>query len=317
MASKVWNPEWYARNSVRSYPLVDDVSGKDTTGSFTIPDNFIVAASISVHVANNVDPASLLIGELSAYGQGFIIKIGYWNGVSVVDVAVAAVSRQTHVRYNSYPIRGLGDFADTTGTITIGSLDSIDLQPQGVWGFDLDGARLEPDAVRPQIRGVTGLRVQNGSTVSDPVVGDVVLRAGQNARFTLVEEAGEDPVIVWDAIEGEGLNEECVCTTDLAASPAIRTINQIPGDATGDFRLSVDDCFDLQEIESGLRLVNTCSAPCCGCNELEVITQTLEDLKASQATAEGIINRLQASVDQTDQAILGSKLGDRGCNTCP
>lgn len=313
--SRLRNLEWLDHNTERNYPLTLDATAKDLTDSFELPEDFIVSLYLSVHAGLNVDPAKFFIKTVGVYSSGFSVVVGYDADSGAVPVASALIARASHSVYTPYRLGGLGDFVDTTGTIVIGKLDNIDEQPAGQFEFDLAGGRLEVDAVRPLIRGISSLQVQNGSDLSDRIYGHVVLRAGNNFRITPVIEAGQDPEIVFDAIEGDGLNEECVCPGDEASVP-IRYINQIPPDADGNFTLVGNDCIDISPLSTGVRLSDECSDPCCGCEELQVITQELETFGRQATTLENFLVDLESRVTQMDQVVLGSRLGDQGCFSC-
>jgi hypothetical protein len=309
----LWNLEWLNHNSQRAYPLGDEATGNDTSGSFQLPEDFIVALYIPVHAGLDVDPARFFLKSLGVFATGFGITIGYQPSAgSAVDVATALINRDGHTRNDDYSLGGVGDFNDTEGRIAIGKFDSIDEQPQGLFTFDFDESRLDVDVARPQIRGVQSITVQNGGEISQRLYGDIVLVAGINMRLTPIVVSGEDPQIVFDAIEGEGLTEECVCE-DGSDAPCIRTINGIPPTAAGDFTVLGDECLEVQDIQNGIRLVDLCSQPCCGCVELERITEDLEQFGNQATTLANFIVRLEASVVSFENLVLGSVLKDQSC----
>lgn len=311
-----WNLEWRNHNANRDYPVTNDATGYDVSGEFKLPRDFIVGLKLSVSVAHNVDPARFALKTIGVYATGFTIVVGYWDGSAMISVASALIPRESLGGPNTFRMGGIGNFVDVAGWVVIGKIDNIDLQPPGRWEFDLDSGRLEVDAIHPQVRGVSSLRARNGTAVSDPIVGDIILRAGRNMRITPVLESGEDPVLVFDSIDGEGLNETCVCTGDVDVGPPIRTINKIPPTTEGDFTFLGSTCIEFTAIDNGLQVENPCSTPCCGCTELEVVTSALEQFGRQATTLENFLVSLEARVSQMDQVVLGAKLGDRGCGTC-
>jgi len=313
----LWNLQWLSLNSQRKYPLADDATGVDTTGSFTLPDDFLLELDLPVSAGMNVDPSRFLLSSVGSFGAGYSLVIGYSGASSstIVPVASALVPRQGFTRNSVYTLGGISPFQDTVGKLTIGTLDSLDLQPGGLFGFNLAGARLDPDAVRPILRGVTALYLVNGSSVSAPIYGDVQLIAGTNIQLVPIS-SGDTAQIQINAISGEGTVADCSCTGNAAALPCITQINGVPPTPAGDFTLAGDNCLAFTAQGNGLQLSDSCSAPCCGCSELESITQDFARYQQQMQTLTGFINNLSASVTQMDQIVLGARLGDRGCSTC-
>lgn len=315
MTVQNWDLEFLNHNELRSYPLAMDATKYDITGSFLLPNDFIVGAYLATHAGADVDPGRFTIKSVVNYTAGFNVVIGYYNGSIIVPVAATLIPHDGHQRYDAYRLNGIGDFNDISGFLVIGQLDNISEQPPGLWNFDLAGGRLDLDAIRPFIRAVTGLRVRNGNDLSGLITGDIILSAGTNFRITPVIVDDEDPVIVFDAIEGEGLNEVCVCDGDLAVAPCIRTINKRPPTADGDFHLAGSECVVISPIQYGLLIEDTCCKPCCGPDELLTVTQQAQLLDREAATMESILTNLEAQVSQMSQSLLGSRLGDTNCDS--
>jgi hypothetical protein len=165
----------------------------------------------------------------------------------------------------------------------------------------------------PSLSGVTSLATVNGSTVSAAYSGIIELVAGTN--ITLVPTVvGGITTIQINAIDGAGLNSECGC----AGAPAvpITRINGVPPTAAGDFTLLGDDCLQITAIGHGLQLTDSCSQPCCGCQELAAITQDLEQFGAEATTLQTFVNALSVSVNQMNMVVLGSRLSDNSCQVC-
>jgi hypothetical protein len=315
MPAGVWGREWLNANSQRAYPFTEDATKTDTASIFTVPDDFILALYFPIHAGLNVQPGRFFVRKISIFGTGFNIAVAYDDGSSDPPIVAAAViSRDTHTEYTSYVLPGQDDFDDSTGKIAIGRLNSIDSLPPGQYIFDYADGKLETDAIRPMIRDVRGLITVNGADRSARLYGDIEFVAGSNIRLTPIVVLGQNPQIRIDAIDGEGLNEDCVCD-DLVA-PCIRTINGIPPTNAGDFTLLGDECLELQPVANGLRLQDKCSAPCCGCDELEALTNELEILGGGAITVQGFVNRLESEVTNMSQVVLGSVLADDGCFTC-
>lgn len=315
MPITIRNLEWGDHNTERAFPLTVEATKQDTSGTFTLPDDFLVDLRLAVGIGSNWEPHKFFLKSLGNYSTGFSLSIGYDDGSSSgLLVASASIARSAYQPYEYYRLSGLGDFIDAHGFVQLGKLDGIDQQPGGQFQFDPAGGALETDTIQPQIRTLQSLTVVNGTTASEKLYGDIELVAGRNMRITVVNVGGVNQ-IVFDAIEGEGLNEECVCEGDPEAVP-ITTINGVPGTSDGDFTLLGNNCLEIEPITNGLRLKDVCSEPCCGCEELETVTAQLEQFYKQATTLDNFLAELLARTSQMDQLVLGSRLNDRGCNTC-
>ena len=77
-----------------------------------------------------------------------------------------------------------------------------------------------------------------------------------------------------------------------------------------------DSCLTVSPITNGIQLDDTCSSPCCGCQELEQITHEIEMIGSGATTIENFVNRLATEMNTFSQVILGSRLNDQGCVQC-
>jgi hypothetical protein len=314
MTIHIRNLEWADHNTERSFPLTIDATKQDTSGTFTLPDEFLVDIRLAVGVGVNWDPSKFFIKSIGNYQTGFGIVIGYDDGsFAGVTVATANIARGAYSQYQYYALTGVGDFVDATGFVQLGKLDAIDAQPGGQFTFDIDGGNIEGDCLQPQIRAVQSFTIANGNDVSDKIYGDIEFVARRNMRITTAAVGGTTQII-FDAIDGEGLSEDCVCDSDDAEP--IRFINDVPGTPDGKFFLIGNDCLEIEPIANGLRMKDVCSEPCCGCEELEIVTNQLEQFGRQATTLENFISTLQVQVTQMDRSLLGSRLNDRGCTTC-
>ncbi len=313
------NISWLNHNAARHYPLADDADGIDISGSFTLPLDFLLELDLPIHSGMDVDPARFFIRQLGSYATGYFITVGYQpvgdDPDEAVDVATCLVPRTSHTENRMYALGGVEPFDDTVGKVVIGKLDNIDKESAGFWTFTLAQGRLDPDAVRPMIRGVSSLIVVNGTEESQPLYGDVVLEAGQNFQILVTGAGGDSPTIRLSAINGEGLTEECVCEGEAAPRAPIRTINGIAPRIDGEFTLVNGDCVNFEQITNGLRIANGCSKPCCDCADLERITRDLDRFGAQVEAVISFSTELRSAVNTMDQIVLGSRLGDRGCIT--
>lgn len=306
-----WNLQWLNHNSQRSYPLTDWATKTDTRGVIRLPDGFIVALYMPISATNDVDAGRFFLKNLLISPTGFNIIIGYAPVTGdAVDVAGANIARASFAPNRSYALGGIDAFDDTIGHIVIGSLDEIDKLPPGFYTFALNGGALEPDVIRPAIRGVSRLRVQNNAQISDFIYGDVTLVAGSNIRIS-VAYTEEDTKIIFDAIDGANLNADCVCPVPETGE-CIRCINGVCSD-NGTFTLISNTCVDITPGTNSLTLTDTCAQPCCGCSELDELNLQLDLFASGVTTLQNFVSRLGAEVSQMSLTVLGSKLNDSGC----
>jgi len=304
---RVWNVEWLNQNANRNYPLSETASMKDTTGSITIPQDFLVDMVWPVHSSEALLTSQFYVSALSIFSQGITITISYQSAI----VGTVSISSINFTKNSTHFIQGIDSFFDSIGKVTIGKLDTIQ-QFAGSYEFDVDGGRLEPTVVRPDLRGVSSLVLSSNGDQSDPITGDIVLEAGSNIRLTPDLVAG---TIRIDAIDGEGFNAECVSEGDLQKKESIKTISGVIPDVNGNIQLVGSTCINITaEGEATLKMEDVCSEPCCGCEELEVITNTLQFVRTQVESLANLAARLEAGMQQMHMNLAASKTADIPCD---
>lgn len=314
-AGMIWNVEWLNGNEQRAYPLSDSASAADATGTFALPTSFLVGLQLPVPVGLDLGTAVLPTGfflkQVVAAPTGYTVVVGYDDGSAAPPaVASATIARATHAEYDAYVLTGAGAFENCRGAVAIGRLDEIDLQPAGAWAFTPDGGRLDVDAIRPVLRGVASLTVRNGNDVSPPLYGDIALVAGANIALAVFGQS-----IRIDAVPGAGMVEACDCagTGQAGLPPPIRSINGIPPRIDGNFDFNATRCIDIAKVPYGLRFDDTCSAPCCGCPELEALTAELAYFGNEATTLRHYVAQLASQFNQFGAVVLSSRLVDTPC----
>lgn len=308
--TRIWNLDWTDANRQRSFPITGQSSCADISGSIRIPDDFLVDLVFSVpHIQQGgtgrrsyLSPGLFHIKTLSVFSRGVIIALGY-NGVSC---GTATINAADNPRDKAYAISGTGIFQDARGTVVIGTLDTLyESVSLGSYSFSLAGARLEPATVKPTVRGISSVRVVNGRDVSEPMTGDIHLVAGRNIRFVVT---GPNTVRI-DAVASPSLLSTCQCDTIKEPTDPIMTINGIPPDEGGNFNLIPSACMDIvPEGEATLRFTDTCSEPCCDCEELEVLRSDITLVQQQANTVSGLVSKFDSELSQLRTSILGSRL---------
>lgn len=316
MPMNQWNASWLTLNSQRRYPLAVDATAVDTTGSFTLPDDFLVELELPVHAGTDVDPSRFFVRNVGAFASGYSVVIGYQpidTDLAAIDVASAVIPTSGFSRNRVYMLGGIEPFDDSLGKVVVGNLDAVSMQPAGFWTFDLEGGRLDPDAIRLMLRGVSSLIVVDGTQNSVRLQGDVELIAGTNCRIDVITADGQDAQVTINFIGGEGTSTPCDCSGVLPTAVPITSILGAMPTVDGRFTVLGSDCVGVEAIEHGVRIVDLCSKPCCGCPELERITEDLARLTQERLTTQEFVSRLQVAVDTMNQIVLGARLADRGC----
>ena len=301
-----WNLEWLDQNATRSYPFADFASRQDATATFTIPTDFLVELDIPIHAGTEATPDKVFLRVLLASPAGYSLTFAYAGADGYQDIGSVLITAASHRRNAVYTLSGLSPFDDSRGKVVVGDLQAISQQPAGAWEFTPDAAAVEPDCVRPILRGVQSLTAVDGIQRSLPLTGDVEFVAGANMRITAGVAADGSPKLVFSAISGEGLVQPCSCQDETR--PCIKTINGIGPTDTGDFYVFGDDCIVVSGDEHAIRLTDRCSKPCCGCAELEAITSSLEQLNQQRAAFEAFVGQMMGVVGQMETVMADSQL---------
>jgi hypothetical protein len=286
----VWMVDWLNANSQRKYPLHDEATARDSSDSFELPDDLIVDCILPIHPDPAIDSSLFHVHTVTIFDTGVTVGLGY-NGEAIGS---ATVQRSGFTRNTTAFIQCTGDFFDTFAKLIIGSLDSV-LSAAGSFEFGVAGGRLTPTVVKPDIRGVNALYLQNGEELSDPIQDDIVLEAGRNAQLILDNTPPDYSRIIFSFIEGAGTVVDCDCEEGAARDP-IKTINGIPPNSEGDFVLEDNECQGLEAITNGLKLIDKCATPCCGCSELDVVNTGLDHMASQVQSLENLAGRLETQI---------------------
>lgn len=281
-----WNVEWPNGNSQRKYPFSQEASL--ASGTFVIPNDLIVDLVLPVNTAVSpvLDPTLFHLSQLGVFSNGVVLSLAY-NGETFATLNVAV---SDFVPYKTFQIQGTNDFFDTRGWVTLGDLQNT-LKYPGAWTFDVAASRFHPMTIRPDLRTVASLTVVNVDDVSDPFTGDIAFVAGTNFRFR-VDTTEAVPQIIFDAIKGEDLEDECECDDLDVDAPCIRKISGVVPNAVGEILLTGSTCISVEPGQHQLTLNDDCSEPCCDCRELQIVTDTLDQMLQQMITLEGTGVRL-------------------------
>ena len=300
---RIWDSDWLRMNSQRSYPLMDGCTALDITGSFTIPDSFLLDMCFVVGGVTFTDPTQFCVGKVTAFAGGYVVTLSYGS----TDLASCVVTRAGHTWGKPYALSATSEGGVGSGWVSVGNLAEVDDQPVGIWSFLPAATMLQPRCVIPAPVGLYGVRVSSGGALSATLSGVITLQQGVNSRLRVTQVGGAAAKIIIDATGSTDYATQCACSNLRALSPCIRTINGVSANpANDDFTLTGGDCVGITSVAHGLSLSDTCSKPCCGCAELQVVTAALQSLGVQYDTLSSYAAQLGAKQTQIDTIISQS-----------
>jgi hypothetical protein len=300
-----WNMEWLNSNAERAFPFKEDVSLRDDNQVIRVPNRLIVDLVFVVPAGTSY---RYYLKSLMYSGTHINLVMADEAGETVSSVTVALAN---HSRNAAYTMSGEGNFSGAVGRIALGDLGNLtnDLPP-GVYSFTLDTAEFELRTVRPDLRAVHSLSaISADGTVTDDITGIVQLIAGSNVRLTYVAPVDGNPAgIRIDATGNADYEEDCGCDSKVIPLDPIRSINGVGANpSSGRLDLvSMTPCLTISVSGDSVVLTDNCSQPCCGCPELEFLTERLKLLDDTVAK----IETFQAELDERErlfyQGVLAS-----------
>lgn len=280
--------EWLNENSYRAYPIKETVSRCAVTDGLQMTDLQIPNYMFVDFVLTSGTNTRIYLSKLGYIGDFLSLEL---RDQDENQVATVAVNIASHTPFARYPITGVGNYDDARGVIVLGDLSRLSQDlAQGSFNFTLDTAEMEPCTIRPDLRGVRSLQAETAGVLTAKLTGHVRLVAGDNIKFTYMEEAN---AIRIDAIDASGFEDECPCIDEFQL-PCVQSINGI---AIEDVQIVGDKCIQVVTSGNQITLTDKCSEPCCGCIELEFLTRNLDLL-------EGQLSRLEGYADQMRERLI-------------
>ena len=317
---------WLNTNATRNYPISQEANLTPLGGSgFKLPDSIILDMRLSVPYSPTIKPFYFYLKSVSAYAHGLIIEIGYYNaGISNSEKATVAISEavvaETHTSPTTYTLTGVAanteyDFSDVVGVITIGDLTELLNNPPGRVDFNTD-AHLESTVISMNTAGVSSIRVGSGvQTADDTLTGHVIVRPRTN--FGIRTSTTENS-LSFSALKGLGLIADCTCEGEIELGPCIRKVNGLRPDLNGNIDLVAGTCIsiDAAKDDAALSLSETCSEPCCGCDQLNIVVGDLRDLQSGFDRLDSYITALASAIESIRSSAFGSVVASNSCDAC-
>ena len=309
VVARNWNTDWLWENTQRKYPLMDNVSATTSGGEFVIPDTFLLDMCLPVDMDPDGSPAGYYISQIASYTGGYVVTISH-NDDAIGVFTVSSASHTWGTAYLIFEVSSGAALLDSEqvekGSVAIGDLDEIDLQPAGVWSFTEDEARIQPRCIIPAVPGLPGIRVKSSGVLSELMRDVIILEPGSNVRI----RTDLDTNTIWlDAVGDEDFMAACVCEGSRGQGECIRTINGVGPNQNGDFTVQPgQSCLEISAITNGLLLSDSCSSPCCGCQELDIVNSALQVLRDQFATLNAFAERLETTAEQLQTVVTASPL---------
>lgn len=312
-----WNLQWLNHNAQRSYPLTSRASKKDVTGTFTIPDDFIVGLRLNF-ATDYVTDVRANINQITVSNIGVCVYISVYTatGVLIQGALRVCINKAEHVKNNTYALTSYAEDR-VTGSITINEINEILNQPAGWFNFDEAAGEIESDVISVSTHAIRSLQILSDGARSEKLYGDIVLVAGENIKILIEKDWVSfnqlETRLVIHAISGKNLNEDCTCDVNNVA-PCIRSINGI-STTTGNFNFAPNGCINLTEAVNGVEIADICAEPCCGCSELDALRTQVERFGDGITTLQNFVTRLGSEVAQMSVVVIGSRLSTATCNS--
>ena len=293
------NLDFLNLNTLRNYPIADDLGRVSVDGYFTLPNDLI--ADMSIVAPSSIGPNT---GNPAVdFGSTLQLFIsGITNTTAYISIEVSANAGPIG---NFYIVAGTDDYTDiimsptaafptANGVLTIGSLNTITTLQSGSFVFAADNTALVMRVYIPTTTGVNFISFIDNVGNSTTLTGTVIINAESNLQF----RTPDGNTVYIDAGEGLGLNTTCEATPT-----PIQTINGIPPDDTGNFTLIPSTCISIDPAEAAVIIANTCGTPCLGCSDISTLTNRLVSLETDLLTVRNYVNNLQGLITQVTNLI--------------
>jgi hypothetical protein len=223
----------------------------------------------------------------------FVLQLAHIATQDIVARAVGDLSRQENVQHQ---LLGTGVLAGTKGHLVTG--DSAELRgfPPGHYFFDHSMAALDPSVIYVQPKAIRSVTVVSSGGQSTEMTGRIRLVSGTGTQFR-VETVEGVPTVIWDAVGSSNLRKECEC--DNSYDRPVLTVGGLPPDSSGAVNIFGSRCLGVVTQSAGLKLQNTCSEPCCDCQEDSGIDGRLDMLRQQYVTMETRVAALESRFDRT------------------
>lgn len=300
MAQSIIFPEWLNANALRNYPIRENASRVDISGNFKIPNDLIVSAQ--VNLSRDYVNGAFFISKLLVTENKIKIFVSYdpvQESAVAREIGSINIEASEFSQFSYYSFSGQGEDSAVIGSLAIGDIKSTINAGVGEFSFNRQSTILETNVLFVSIPALKTVEIYNGDDELLHRATEILkIKEGENIKLTYVSNP-TDPygTIRIDAINGQNLLQasDCENVTELLP-PCIKRINGVGPNLDGVIYLVGSDCIDVldQPERNTLELSDTCSESCCGCIELQALTDALEQLKAQEEAIKNLVNSTQS-----------------------
>ena len=293
--------DWLNQNAYRRYPLIDGAAAD-------VPNGLLVDMLLPVPMDLLV-PDELFLRSVIGFGQGVVISFGRISAPSTT-LAACTVFLADHQLNTSYALVGQGLIAGSVGRLVIGTLEALELACQTTRDFSSDptSARLVPGAVRPALRGITGVSVVGPAGLSS-FSGTITFVAGNNVSLVADEESNTLTINSSLTIREDEQVEDCGCGKELEPDrPCIRSINGVYPDSNGNLTLVGLGNLLVETSAGSIGLDDQTTTPCCECDQVDVLYQALQAVELESSQLLAISEQLRTRLDTLNSVVATSAL---------
>lgn len=312
MPSPVLNSNWLNQNLLRNYPFEDEASRVDAGGQ-QLPNGLIADISLPVPIGT-LDPADVFVQQVVGFATGVAISLADRNAPATT-IASTTVFTSSHERLDSYTLTGQGALLGIIGRITLGDPKALLEISKASYDFRTAAAnsRLVISCVRPYLQGVTGIQVTDSDTgETTTLTGIVGIEAGDNMVFGI----SPNELVLNSGLLDPGTDEDddCGCGSgdETGTGSPIYSINGIEPDENGDFGIEGVDCTGVNPVTNGIEIVDTCSTPCCGCDQVDILYQAVQAVENEVGRLQEVEEQLRGRIDNMQTTLLNGQLNPPG-----
>jgi hypothetical protein len=299
MGQSIVFPEWLNANTLRNYPLKENASRTDISGNFTIPNDLLVSAQINF--SRDYVGGSFFVSKIVTSENSVRIVVSFnpeeENSVSR-EIGAVTIGVPSFSQFSYYSFNGQGDDFSVLGSLGIGNVSSIINEGIGEFLFEPDSTPFEVNALFVSVPALKTVEIYNSNDQLLHRATEILkLKEGDNIKLEYISSPN-DPYgsIKISAVNPDDLvePEQCENATEILP-PCIRKINGVSPNSSGTIFLWGSECIEVEDRPNfnALEISDPCSESCCGCVELQALTEALEQLKLQEEAIRNLINSTQ------------------------